>query len=85
MLAKHIDDDMPSFFIVDIDDESRNGVVRQGHKRRPNGFLLWLWFLSSRAWTWHICKHGEVRCVVVVGSDKDRVPPLSGFQEKVIG
>jgi hypothetical protein len=81
MLAKDGDDDVPSFFIVDVDDECGDGIVRQGHKRRVDGFFLWLWFLSFRTWAGHICQEGkdggwcetEV-CVILISN---RVPPLS--------
>lgn len=53
MLAKHVYDDVPSFFIVDVDDECGDGIVCQGHKRRLDVFL-WFLFLSFSAWAGHI-------------------------------
>ena len=61
MFAKHVDDDMPSFLIVDVDHECGDGIVGQRHERR---FLLWLWFLSSRAWAGHVCKNWKDEGVV---------------------
>jgi len=60
MLAKHVDDDMPPFLMIDIVGECGDGIVRQRHKRWLNRFL-WLWFLPSRTWTWHTCKYGETK------------------------
>jgi len=60
MLAKHVDDDMPSFLMIDIDGECGDGIVRQRHERWLGRFL-WLWLLSSRTWTWHTDKHGETK------------------------
>lgn len=60
VLAKHIDDDMPALFVIDVDGEGGDRIVRQRHKRWLSR-LLWLWFLSSRARAWHIGKCGKVR------------------------
>jgi len=58
VLAKHVDDDAPPFFMIDVDGEAGDGIVRQRNKRWLNRFL-WLWLLSPGTRTWHIREHGE--------------------------
>lgn len=60
MLAKRVDDDVPSFLMIDVDGERGDGVVRQRHKRWLNRFL-WLWLLSLRAWARHVDEHGKTK------------------------
>ena len=66
MLAKHVNDDVPSFFVVDVDDECGDGIVRQGHKRGVGEWFLRLWFLPSRARSGHSCRKekDEGRCAL---------------------
>ena len=55
MLAKHVDDDMPSFLMIDVDGKCGDGVFSQRYKRRLNWVLrFWLLLLSPRAWTGHV-------------------------------
>ena len=78
MLAKHVDDDVPSFLLIDIDGECGDGIVRQRHKRGLDRFLRF-WFLSPRTRARHICKHGKIKGWVQLRRGKRSVPERSGF------
>ena len=75
VLAKHVNDDMPPFLMIDIVGECGDGIVRQRYERRLSRFLG-LWFLSFRAWTGHTGKHGKTKG----GGCRSKVPPLSSSE-----